>query len=123
MPPQRTASLPREASIFTAELYALKMSLNVVRERQESRSIIFTDSKSLIQALVSNKNVNASAEQIKYDIHKFRKGGKTVELSWIQGHVGIVGNEKSKPPCKAWVNEKARIDFTTIYQSIQYNGL
>ena len=49
----RTASLPREASIFTAELNAMKMVLNVVR-------VIFTDSRISVQALVSNKNVNAS---------------------------------------------------------------
>ena len=46
--------LPGNASIFTAELQALKMAFNIVKNCDGNRFIIFTDSLSSLQALDSN---------------------------------------------------------------------
>ena len=46
--------LPGNASIFTAELQALKMAFNIVKNCDEDRFIIFCDSLSSLQALDSN---------------------------------------------------------------------
>ena len=42
----KSESLSCEASIFTAELYAISMALNMIIDREEARSVIFGDSKS-----------------------------------------------------------------------------
>ena len=46
--------LPDNASIFTAELQALKMAFNIFKNCDWDRFIIFTDSLSSLQALDSN---------------------------------------------------------------------
>ena len=46
--------LPGNASIFTAELQALKMDFNIVKNCDWDRFIIFTDSLSSLQALDCN---------------------------------------------------------------------
>ena len=46
--------LPGNASTFTAELQALKMAFNIVKNCDWDRFIIFTDSLSSLQALDSN---------------------------------------------------------------------
>ena len=46
--------LPGNASIFTAELQALKMAFNIVKNCDVDLFIIFTDSLSSLQALDSN---------------------------------------------------------------------
>ena len=46
--------LPDNASIFTAELQALKMAFNIVKNCDWDCFIIFTDSLSSLQALDSN---------------------------------------------------------------------
>ena len=43
--------LPGNASIFTAELQALKMAFNIVKNCDGDRFIIFTDTLSSLQAL------------------------------------------------------------------------
>ena len=91
----RTASLPVCASIFTAELYAISMALDLINDRNESRTVIFCDSMSVLQIFVSDDNRNSLALKIRNGINNMRKTGKTVELCWIPGHVGIAGNEKA----------------------------
>ena len=49
--------LPGNASIFTAELQALKMAFNIVKNCDEDRFIIFSDSLSSLQALDSNNSL------------------------------------------------------------------
>ena len=45
----RTASLPKQASIFSAELHAIHLALLIIHDQLEERFVIFTDSLSSIQ--------------------------------------------------------------------------
>ena len=56
--------LPGNASIFTAELQALKMAFNIVKNCDWDRFIIFTDSLSSLQALDSNNCDNSFIQDI-----------------------------------------------------------
>ena len=37
----KSASLPRHSSIFTTELYATRLAVNIIAERQNERNAIF----------------------------------------------------------------------------------
>ena len=49
---QYAQSLPQQASIFSAELHAVHLALLIIRDHQEERFVIFTDSLSSVQAIV-----------------------------------------------------------------------
>ena len=59
--------IPDSASIYTAELYALKLAFNIVLQSPHSRFIIFTDSLSSLAAL------NGSKLDHPYVLEKFLK--------------------------------------------------
>ena len=56
--------LPDNASIFTAELQALKMAFHIVKNCDWDHFIIFTDSLSTLQALDSNNCDNPFIQDI-----------------------------------------------------------
>ena len=44
--PAKSASLPKNASIFTAEAYAIHMTVNLIRTSKGKKFSVFTDSRS-----------------------------------------------------------------------------
>ena len=96
------ASLPKEASIYSAESYAVQMAVDhILRINQinllpspNKKYAIFTDSKSVFDSL----NIANDHPTIRYIIHKLhviRAQGIQVEICWIPSHLGIEGNEKA----------------------------
>ena len=94
--------LPGNASIFTAELQALKMAFNIVKNCDWDCFIIFTDSLSSLQALDGN---NCDHPFIQ-DILKLFSDCLSVKvvLAWVPSHVGIKGNEKADELAKQALN-------------------
>jgi ribonuclease HI len=93
--------LPDQASIFTAELTAIDLALNVIEREGYWRYIIFTDSLSAMQALENN---NASSNPMITDIlDKLSVICEDAEVMfcWLPSHIGIVGNEKADRAAKA----------------------
>jgi len=86
---------------LSVQLYALVLAINVVRHSREQNFIIFSDSKSSLEAI--------SNFQIEVDlVQKFTKeytllsnNGKNILLCWIPSHTGIRGNEKADTAAKA----------------------
>ena len=46
-----TAALPKQAIIYTAEMHAIKLALDVVAEQRMLKSVIFSDSYSVLVSL------------------------------------------------------------------------
>jgi ribonuclease HI len=86
--------LPDEASIFTAELYAIRYALDFIASADQSDFILFSDSLSSIQALDSSDFSNPLVVAILEKCHAISERGQQVVLAWCPGHVGIPGNEK-----------------------------
>jgi len=91
--------LPQNTSIYTAELFAVKLALLYIRKR-----IIFTDSLSALQSLESQKIHHPVVLSILTVIHYLHTNNFDVILCWIPSHVGILGNEKADRAAKSALN-------------------
>ena len=96
--------LPGNASIYTAELQALKLALNLVQNLIGLRFIVYTDSLSSLQA-INGCNYN---HPFIYDLinlnNQCKSMGKSVVFAWIPSHVGIPGNERADRLAKEALN-------------------
>lgn len=89
---------PKETSVFSGEALAILEATLFVLTHNIKKSIIFTDSKSSLQALVSNcfksKFISPLILKIKEALFKCSAKQLDVILVWIPGHCGISGNEQ-----------------------------
>lgn len=89
----KTATLPPIASIFSAELHAITIALNIIEKYQNIRNaVIFTDSLSTLSSLTDKDTNHPTSRRIQHRLHELLEGRK-IELCWIPGHAGIIGNE------------------------------
>ena len=96
-----------QASIYTAELCAIQLALDVVNNSNEDKYIICVDSLSCLQAIehhyIDHPLVLDVLEKYSALINK------TVLFCWIPSHVGIRGNELADAAAKAALNETLTI--------------
>ena len=120
-------SLPESASVFTAELCAIWAAVEIIRKHPPQKFIIFSDSRSAIEALQSYCPRNPLAKQVKYMFHKLYDDGLNVELCWIPAHIGIKGNEDADKAAKAAIHAtRSRIhipvsDFFPILKQVIFH--
>ena len=96
----KTISLPREANILSAELYAIKMANDFIPLANSSKFVIFSDSRSAIESL-NTRNHHPLVKEIVHSLDILHGRGITVEYCWIPSHIGIEGNEKADQKAKA----------------------
>ena len=89
-------------SNFEAEALAIEASIRQIRqnfvlyEEKQQKIVIFTDSKSVLQALDNNKQDNASIRSLTLEIDNFIKDfDQEITLQWIPSHCNIPGNERA----------------------------
>ena len=96
--------LPGQASIYTAELCAILLALDVVNNSNEDKYIICVDLLSCLQAIeqqhIDHPLVLDVLEKCSALINK------TVLFCWVPSHVGIRGNELADAAAKAALNER-----------------
>ena len=120
-------SLPNRASVFTAELCAIWSATKIIKGMPSQKFVIYTDSRSAIEALQNYNSKNYLVQQIKYIFHKLKETGKNIELCWVPAHVGIRGNEEADRAAKAAIAmTKANIkipisDFLPTLKSFIFN--
>ena len=112
--------LPGNASIFTAELQALKMAFNIVKNCDDDRFIIFSDSLSSLQALDSNNCDHPFIQDILKLFNDCCSVNKIVVLAWVPSHVGIKGNEKADELAKQALNFNV-LDLKVPYTDLKVN--
>ena len=96
-----TVRLPDNANIFTAEIHALDMALNIIRRARSKDYVVFSDSLSSLQAVESCKVENPLILKILKDHNQLINSGKSITFCWIPSHVGIWGNEDDDIAAKA----------------------
>ncbi|CAH2099512.1 unnamed protein product [Euphydryas editha] len=89
--------LPPYSSVFTGELLAIFEAVSYIESHHLNKSVILSDSKSSLQAILSNqfrsKVKSHIVLKIKHLLLKCYLKGIHVKLVWIPGHSGIKGNE------------------------------
>ena len=92
--------LPDHSSIFTAEACGLFIALKIIQTSEVKNAIIFSDSKSCLEALNSLKTYHPVLVEIMTKLHILEKTGCNIQFCWIPGHVGITGNETADQAAK-----------------------
>ncbi|KAK2578805.1 hypothetical protein KPH14_012834 [Odynerus spinipes] len=91
-------------SIFTAEAMAILEALKIVEGALERNFSIFTDSKSVVEAVNGMPKLGSSSYiifKIKDKLRYLVTKGKKVKLFWIPAHKGIIFNEMVDIEAKA----------------------
>ena len=114
-------SLPKEASIFTAELWAIKTAINEIvwTGEEGDQYTIFSDSRSALQALRRDITLSPLILEIKEQIHRIEARNIGIEMCWVPGHVNITGNEKADAEAK----EAAMAATPPLNRGINYTDM
>lgn len=113
--------LPNNATIHTAELWAIKIALEMISLRNENKFVICSDSSSAIQSIMNFEPNNPLATSVLNLIHYLKSVGKDISILWTPSHVGINGNEKADSAAKEAINlniEDVKIPHSDHRQSI-----
>ena len=95
-----TGALHGRASIFTAEARALTHALDWIKVSGHRKFIIFSDSKSCLQAILQHQPTNSIIREIQQNHTDLKKVRKEVIFCWLPSHIGITGNEKADQAAK-----------------------
>ena len=92
--------LPTIASIFSAETVAILKALEYIESCSLKKSLIFSDSLSVLQSLkqMNFKNPLILQTLLKLDSLSLEYD---IKLIWIPGHIGLSGNEKADRAAKS----------------------
>jgi ribonuclease HI len=117
--------LPKDCSIFTAEVVAITSAIYHIQKGNFKNSYIFTDSKSVLQALESNlftPKSNWILLEIKNRLAKLQAQDKSVNLIWIPSHCNIGFNEAVDQEAKLAIREGEQLPVpfpvTDLYQHL-----
>ena len=94
--------LHESASIFTAELYAIKVALMSLKPSCKISCVIYTDSRSALQALQGQSDTGLVKDIIEL-LMVLSKRSISITFCWVPGHAGIPGNEAADEAAKAAV--------------------
>ena len=92
----KTWKLPPEFSVFSAELLAIYKAVEGIDQQyNNSKVTIFSDSKSALEAILTDKQKSHYLTNIINSIINHARLSKSTEISlqWVPGHCGIKGNE------------------------------
>ena len=95
-----SATLPECASVFSTEIYAIKMALSLIPDSDHSKFIIFSDSLSSLKALQNLKNTHPYVQEVIHRVNFLTRQKKQIELCWIPSHIGIPGNQRADEKAK-----------------------
>ena len=80
------------ASVFTAELVAIKSAMHLLRSYVDISAVIYSDSKSALEAIQGSSSRGLVIE-IRELLVDLTGKGVSVMFCWIPSHLGIAGNE------------------------------
>ena len=94
--------LTREASIFTAELYAINAAVHGILKgtTDGNRLTIFSDSRSALLALRSDSSFSPIVVETKELIRRAEEDNIIIDLCWVPGHVNVSGNKRADAATK-----------------------
>lgn len=89
---------PDHCSIFTVEAFAILEAIHSIEEEDNTtNNIVFTDSASTVEALTNPKTRNPIIRELQ---RALIETDKDIQICWIPGHAGIIGNEMADASAK-----------------------
>ena len=113
--------LPSHASIYTAELRAIILALDVMGKSNKKKFMLFSDSLSCLQAVQHAKLDHPMLIQILTKLSTLHDDHFDIILCWVPGHMGFSGNERADQLAKQALNseiEPCPIPYTDLRQTI-----
>ena len=92
--------LPNESSIYSAEVIAIDLAMNIIANHKFSKFIIYSDSKSVLQALRSIDSSTPLITRLLGKMNTFSKNNRII-LTWIPSHIGIQWNDRADRAAKS----------------------
>ena len=122
--PETRLRLHSETSVFSAELHAIFLALQLMRQCNIQHACICSDSKSAVQSLMHINATDHAHLNILHLHEDLVDAGIEVQFLWLPGHSGISGNERADHYAKqalALPNISATpFDPNSIRRSIKY---
>ncbi|XP_018407393.1 PREDICTED: uncharacterized protein LOC108783345, partial [Cyphomyrmex costatus] len=113
------------ASVFTAEAWAIYQALILTLDAGYFKIYIFSDSRSVLQAISSYRLINGNyiIQKIKQVLLQLEHNNIDCSLFWIPSHKGILGNELANRAAKEACIDGARGFFRTPYSDLQIQAV
>ena len=86
-------TLPMEATVYTAELQAIKVALSMMETSNEQRWTLFSDSQASIMAITQQNPKHPLVKSIQAIMISLQTQKKEICFCKVPSHVGIHGNE------------------------------
>ena len=109
-------ALPVESSIFTADICAIYLTLNIISMDKHNKFIIFSDSLSVLTSLENKKLENPLIVKLLSRLDSMSSHKKII-LCWIPSHNRLGGNERADSA------SKSAVDLSPKLVSIPYTDL
>ena len=90
--------LQNESSIYSAEVIAIDLAMNIIANHKSSK-FIYSYSKSVLQALESKDSSIPLITRLLDRMNTLSKNNSII-LTWIPSHIGIQGNERADNAAK-----------------------
>ena len=101
----RSVSLPKVASVYTAEMKAMLLACNIIRDDNRNRNttqyLICSDSLSAIQGLSNIDPKNHLMYRLQLEFHMLIIMNCKITVLWIPGHRMIPGNDAADSAARA----------------------
>ena len=117
-----SATLPRTASIFSAEVHAISIACTLIEQHQSNNFAICTDSLSSLQGLAHMEPKNHAVKRLQLKIHELLEAGKRISLIWVPSHCNISGNEAADKAARQAAAREPQfifLHYTDWFQTIR----
>ena len=108
-------ALPVKSSIFTAEVCAIDLALNIISKNKHNKFMILSDSLSVLTSLRNQKLENLLI--VKLSKLDSMSSHKEIIMCWIPSHIGVSGNERGDSTVKS------ALDLSPDNISIRYTDV
>ena len=118
----RTGTLPNQVSIYTAEIYAIKLAFDIIEDTEEGRILICSDSQSALRRLKTYKEDDHIIRQFQHYVYARKLKDCVVEFCWLPGHANITGNKRVEAAAKQatrGISTLNAIPYTDYYRQIK----
>ncbi|XP_026481416.1 uncharacterized protein LOC113388232 [Ctenocephalides felis] len=108
------------ASIYTAEMYAINKCIRNIASLSLEKAVVFSDSRSSLESLLSiGRDPSFLVLDTLNHIHNILSKRKSVYLIWIKSHIGVTGNEAADKGAKDAINTGIIVEDGISHQDIK----